>query len=123
LLKPHPVDHPPILGEAEQARAGIAGLRQRRQRPHLDEAEAEAEHLAEDLRILVEARGQADRVGKGEAGKLDGRGPDRARRPAGGKQLQRRDRGAVGALGVEREGEGAKEGVERHGSVLSVMRT
>ena len=39
-------------------------LRQRRQRAHLDEAEAHGEKLARHARILVEAGRHADRIGK-----------------------------------------------------------
>ena len=62
VVEPHPVDHRLVLGEAEQAGPGIAGLGTRGERAHLDEAEAEAEHLAEGLGILVEAGGEPDRA-------------------------------------------------------------
>ena len=49
------------------ARTRVAGLRQVRHRPDLDEAEAERGELPRDLPVLVEPRGQPDRVLKPES--------------------------------------------------------
>src|SRR3546814_14802180 len=61
------VDDGAVLRQAEDARARIARLRARRHRADLDEAEAEAQHGGHDLRVLVEAGGEAERIAEGEA--------------------------------------------------------
>ena len=50
---------------------GVAVLRPRRQRADLDEAEAEAQHRARNLGVLVEAGGEAERIGKSQSQGLD----------------------------------------------------
>ncbi len=103
-----------ILGEPEQARLRVAGLRARGERADLDETEAEAEHLAEDLGILVESCGEADRIGEGESGDDGGEHRIGCWGTTGGLGLQRPDRQPVRPLRIEREGEGPKERVEGH---------
>ena len=68
LLKPSRLISAPRLGQAEHARLRIAGLRQRRHRADLDEAEAHRAEGVDAAAVLVEPRGQADAVGKREAG-------------------------------------------------------
>ena len=119
-VEAHPVDHRPVLDQAEQARALVPCLRPRCHRADLDEAEAEAEHLAVNLGILVEPCGKADRIGE-----VEPRDAHRERGIAVGgpprrKQLQRGDRGAMRPLRVEREGERPDEGIERHRPLLSL---
>ena len=58
------VDERLVLDQAEEPRRRIAGLRPRRHRADLDEAEAEAQHRVGHLGMLVEAGGEPDRVGK-----------------------------------------------------------
>jgi len=94
----------------EQPRPRVSVLRQGGQRPHLDEAEAEAEHLPEHLGILVEPGREPDRVGE-----IESRDPHRQDRvglggPSRRQQLQRADRRPMRPLRVEREGEGPQEG-------------
>ena len=78
LLKPHPVDDGAVLRQPEQARTRIARLRQRRHRAGLHEAEAETRQRAHHPGVLVEAGGDADRVGEAQPHRLD-----RQRRVAG----------------------------------------
>ncbi len=66
-VEAEPVDHALVGMEPEQARARIAGLRQRRHRADLDEAEAEPQQRVGHLGMLVEARRHADRIGEIEA--------------------------------------------------------
>ena len=61
IVETHAVDDGLVLGQPEQARPGIALLRTRGQRPHLDEAEAHRQHLLGNLGVLVEASGEPDR--------------------------------------------------------------
>ena len=101
-VEAEPVDDSLVLGEAIEPLAGIAGLRPRRHRAGLDEAEAERQHGVADLGMLVEAGGEPDRIGKGEI-------PHRGRedrvvglvRRAAEAELERLDGEAVGALRVE----------------------
>ena len=67
IVEAEPVDDAVIGREAEQARAGIAGLRARRDAADLDESEAQPQQGIDRLGIFVEARGDADPVGKAQA--------------------------------------------------------
>src|SRR3546814_6580073 len=67
VVEAHAVDDRAVLDQPEQARARIAGLRQRGQRADLDETEAEMRHRMRDTRVLVETGREAHRVGQGEA--------------------------------------------------------
>ncbi len=64
IVEAHAVDDGAVLDQAEQARARIAGLRARGDAADLDKAETQSQGAAIAFRILVKARGQADRVGK-----------------------------------------------------------
>ena len=71
IVESHAVDHCLVLGEAEQAGAGIAALGPGRERAHLDRAEAQREQARNRLGILVQAGGQPDSIGKGQSSQLD----------------------------------------------------
>ena len=104
VVESEPVDQRALGSEAEQPRARIAGLRQRRDGADLGEAEAHAEHGRAHARVLVEACGDAERIGKRQAKRLDSQplvvGPGAARIEPG---LQRPESELVRPLGVERE--------------------
>src|SRR5207244_2504270 len=82
-----------------------------------------AEHLREDLGILVEAGGEADRVGEVDSGHGAGQHWIGPRRVPGGQEPERPDRQPMRPLRVEREGEGPEEGVERHGRAMAGVPT
>ncbi len=118
VVEAHPVDHRPILGQPEQPRPRIPRLGPRGQGPDLDEAEAEAEHLRGHLGILVEARGEPDRIGEIEPGDSDGEAGILHCRLARRNRPQRPDRQPMCPLRVEGEEEGADERIERHAPSL-----
>ena len=60
------IDHGFIFVQAEQPGLRIALLGPRRHRPGLDEPEAKCESGLEHVRVLVEPRGEAHRIGKRE---------------------------------------------------------
>ena len=105
------------LRQAEEARPRIARLRPRRHRPHLQEAEAQGGQAAHGDRVLVEAGGQADRVGEAAAEERLGERRRGARRGQGegAERAQDGDPGAVGGLGVEPEEQAGERLVGRHG--------
>ncbi len=118
IVEAHAVDDALRLRDAEQARARVAVLRQRRDGADFEEAEAEPGQAVDVVAVLVEPGGEADRIREPEA-----HGVDRARRhrlgqaagEAGG--IQEGDAvhaDAVGGFGVEGEEEFADEGIE-HG--------
>ena len=63
VVEAEAVDHRLVLGQAEHARLRIARLRPRRDRADLDEAEAQRQQRVDVRAVLVQAGGQADRVG------------------------------------------------------------
>ena len=63
-IKAQPVDHAAVGFKAEDPRARIAGLRQRRDGADFDEAKADAKERVGHLGVLVEARRHPDRIGK-----------------------------------------------------------
>ena len=63
-IEAEPVDDACIGIEPEQPRPRIAGLRLRRDGADFDEAEAEPQQRVRHFGVLVEARGDADRIGK-----------------------------------------------------------
>jgi len=100
-----------VFRQAEQARLRIAGLRARGDGADFDEAETQREQCIDVLAILVQAGGQADRIGEGQPEhgarhRRDACGQQRRGAGAVG-QVQCGQAEAVGALGVEREQEGA----------------
>ena len=72
LLKPKRLMTARSRGQAEQARARVAGLRPRRGGADLDEAEAGAAEGGDGAGVLVEAGGEAERVRQVEAGEAGG---------------------------------------------------
>ncbi len=110
IVEAHAVDDGLVFLQPEETRRRVAGLRLRRHRSHLDEAEALPQHGIRHLGILVEARRKAERIGKVEPHErlLQQRiaGPrGRQLRQAG----ERLDRQAVGLLGIKRVEEGPRE--------------
>src|SRR6185503_14002797 len=69
--KAHAIDDAAILGKPEQARPRIAVLRPGRDAADLDQAKAQPEQGIRHLGILVEAGGEADRIGERPAPDLD----------------------------------------------------
>ena len=63
VVEAHAVDQRLMLGQAEQPRPWIAGLRPGRHRADLEPAEALREQARDRFGILVEAGGEAERVG------------------------------------------------------------
>ena len=106
------IDHRLVPREAEKARTRIAGLRQRRHRADLGEAEAKRERRVDSLAMLVKTGGEPERIGKIKAERLDreagiigfGRGKRQMR--------QRLDREAVRGLWVELQQKRPCEGAE-----------
>ena len=116
------IDHRFVGRETKQARARIAGLRQRRHRTDLGKAEAERKRCFNRLAVLVEAGGKADRIGKIEAKRLHREarivGFRRAERQPG----QRPDRNPMRGLGIEAEHQRPRGGVEAGDQALSIDR-
>ena len=104
------------IDQAEEARPRIARLRTRRDRPDLEEAEAERGERIDVLAVLVEPGGEPDRVRELEPHRLDrepGQGPaGKPRQPAAREELERRQRELVRGFGIEVEEERAREGVQ-----------
>jgi len=104
---------------AEQARLWVARLRTRRHRADLDVAEAQGGESRDALAVLVEAGGQADAVRERDAEGLRGQGLRLVRQQgieaAAIGQFDRAQAGAMGGFRVQREQEGAGEGIQAHG--------
>src|SRR5690606_14462739 len=66
-----PIDDGTMTDQAEHARARVSGLRPRRDRADLGKSEADSQQSIRHAGIFVEARRDADRVGKLEIPKLD----------------------------------------------------
>ena len=99
VVEAEPVDHALVGLEPEQARPRIAGLRPRRHGADLDKAEAEAQQRVRHLRVLVEAGGDADRIGEIEPeGAHRQLARDRAAGRADRHEAQRLDRQSVRIL-------------------------
>ena len=94
---------------AEQSRARIARLGERRQGPDLDEAEAQSRERIDAGAVLVEARGKSHAIGKLEAHQAPRGGAPRGRttshEPQGIGYAQRPQSELVHALGLEPEQE------------------
>src|SRR5208283_5992167 len=58
------VDDGVILEEAKDARARVAWLGKRSERPDLDKAKTQGQRRVERLGVLIEAGGETDRIGK-----------------------------------------------------------
>ena len=112
-VEAEPVDHRLIGLEPEHARPRIAGLRQRRHRADLDEAEAQAEQRVRHLGVLVEARRDADRIGK-----VEPEGPHRqpriiGRRPPPRGEFQGLDGERMSIFRIERPQQRPGQAVEK----------
>jgi len=71
VVEPHPVYQGFVLDEPEQARAGVSGLWFGGYPSDFDVAEPERREGTRYLRVLVEARGDADRVPKRLSERVD----------------------------------------------------
>ena len=98
IVEAEAVDDGRVLCQAEQPRAGVAGLWPRRQRADLDEAETELQHGGRNLGVLVEAGGEPERIGKPQPQDLDRQARIRGRRPRRRSDLQCVDRRPMGRL-------------------------
>jgi hypothetical protein len=118
LLKPMRLMMASAAGQAEQAGLGIAGLGPGRHRAHLDEAEAELAQGVDGLAVLVQAGGQAHRVGKVQAHHPLGQGGDPGQEGLQQAQAvgvpQPGHGQVVGGFRVELEQQGFGEGVGIH---------
>ncbi len=102
VVEAQAVDHALVLGQAEQARARVARLRQGRDRAAFHETEARGQHCVGNLGVLVEAGGQAHAGGQLHAAQLHRQA--RIVEPiVTGPQpcLQCADDHAVGVFGIE----------------------
>ena len=72
VVEAEAVDDRAVLGQPEQPRARVAGLRPRRGGADLDEAEAGAAEGGDGAGVLVEAGGEAERVRQLEPGEAGG---------------------------------------------------
>ncbi len=123
VVEAEAVDDGAVPGQAEQARARVAGLRPRGGGADLDEAEAGAAERGEGVGVLVEAGGEAERVRQVEAGEAGGepRRGDRARaRAEAGAEPE--DGEPVRGLGIEAAQERQAEIGEAHGRPSSTGR-
>ena len=111
-------------GQAEHARARIAGLRLRHDAAELDEAEAEGEERVRHLALLVEAGREPDRVRKAAAEAPRPRGADRPRggAPCGGEGEGPDGRARCAVSGVEGVEQRPREGKERPRSSREVRK-
>ena len=113
VVEAEAVDHAFVGFEPEQARARIAGLRQRGDRADLDEAETQPQQRVRDLRVLVETRRDPDRIGK-----IEPEGAHAQLGGVGGRSRQRHiaqslDRQAMRVLGIEGPHQRAGQPVEK----------
>ena len=108
--KSHRVEQRPVLGQARDARAGVARLGLGGDRPHLDVTEAEDAELAVAAQVLVHAGSDTERAGKAQAEGVDGEpwiahAGSGSERSAGARQMteeaERADHAQVGGLGVD----------------------
>ena len=112
-VEAEPIDHRPVIRQAEDARARIAGLRKRCDAPALDEAEAETEELVGYFALLVVAGCEPDRIGKAQAERLYRKQRIIRRGRQGGQQRKRANRGLVSGFGIECVQEGARQREQR----------
>ena len=107
------IDERFVARQAEDARARVARLRPGRQRADLGEAQAKGEQRVRHLGVLVKAGGDAERVGKGEAERLDREARVVRCGLAPRAEAQRAQRQPVRRLGVEPQQERMQNGAER----------
>jgi len=130
VVEAEAVDQRFALRQAEHARLGIAGLRFRRDRADLDEAEAHGCEGVDAACVLVEPGGKADLVGKAQPCQRDRVFHARGRVDAGQRRVLRAgqpvEREFVRMLRVEAEQERAGEGVgqqQRHRIIQGFRQT
>ncbi len=120
IVEAETIDDGAMDRQAEDARARIAGLRQRRHRADFGKAHAEREHGVRHLAVLVETGRDADRVLEVKTEKIDaegdGIGPVPARPEA---HAERADRQTVRGFGIDDAGEGTDEREKIHAVQLS----
>src|SRR6185369_2474157 len=116
VVETRAVDDALRFRNAEQARLRVAVLGARRDRADFEETEAEPGQAVDVVAVLVQAGGEADRIGELEAHDLDRAGGDRLGQAAGkAGGIQERDAAhadTVGGFGVEREEEFADQWIE-----------
>jgi hypothetical protein len=121
VVEAEAIDHGLALRQAEHARLRVAGLRPGRDRADLDEAEAERGQRVDVRRVLVEPGGEPDRIREVDAeyARRQGLRPARQQRVQAGaiSQFDRAQAGTVRGFGVQREQEGAGEGIKGHGGI------
>jgi len=119
IVEAHAVDHRPVLGQPEQPGQGITLLRQGCQRSQFGKAEAQPVHLVRDQPLLVITRRQAHRIGKGDARHRLAQHRIGFERGRHRHQAQQSDRQMVGALGIQREKQGADQAIGHGGAMPS----
>jgi hypothetical protein len=97
------IDDPRVLFQPEKARLRIAGLREGRDRADLDRPEAEPQQRVRDFAALVEAGRHAERRRKAKAEGLDREAWIMRPRGRQRQNSERRDRRAMGLLGLHGE--------------------
>ena len=70
VVEPEAIDCRAVLGQPEEARARVSGLRARGRGAHLKEPEGGPGERDESARILVEPRSEAQRIWQVEPGQL-----------------------------------------------------
>jgi len=70
IVEPQAVDDGLVFNQTEDARLRVAGLRARRHRSGFDKSETEGQHRFRDLRVLVKAGRESNRVGEFEPQRL-----------------------------------------------------
>ena len=117
VVEAEPVDDRLVVLQAEHPRLRVARLRPRRGGAHFDEAEAERAERVEVVGVLVQPRGQADRVGKAQPERFHRqvlrRPRDEAQQVAAVGHVQAVEGQPVRGLRIEREQQGAQ--VRIHG--------
>ena len=112
IVEAHAVDHGLVALEPKQPRPRIAGLRLRRHRADLDKAEAEPQQRVRHFRILVEAGGHADGIGKIQAEGAHREFRIVRPRPDRRQEFQALDRQPMRVFGIEPAQQRQREGVE-----------
>ena len=120
----HAVDQGAVLRQPENARAGVAALRARRQRADFDVAKAKAGQPGGNAGVFVKAGGDAENIGKSQAAAgnrpVGQRPGNAAQQPAPRRyalrQRQRVQRHVVGALGVDAANK-REEAIRRRGTL------
>jgi hypothetical protein len=116
VVESHAVDQGLGLGQPEQARPGIAGLRPRRDGAAFDETEAQARQPVDVRGVLVHPGRESDRVGEGQAHRAHRRcvhsWSNQLRETRCGRRIQAGEREIVRDFGFESEQQRAEERIE-----------